>query len=77
MDETNAISESMRREEAIMLQAREENDAEDEKRLHEERRKDLAAGSEVIDKKHKALDFLLQQSKVIKYPCWNLSIARC
>lgn len=64
MDESTAVSESMRREEAKMLQAREQDDADNEKRMDEERRKDLAAGSEALDKKHKALDFLLQQSKV-------------
>ena len=64
MDEHTTISESMRREEAKMLQAREQDDADNEKRMEEERRRDLAAGSEALDKKHKALDFLLQQSKV-------------
>jgi ATP-dependent DNA helicase len=63
----DGISEAMRREEEAMRRKREKEEAERDVRMERERQKDLEAGSEEVDKKFKALDFLLSQSKVRYY----------
>ncbi|KAF2860481.1 hypothetical protein K470DRAFT_217030 [Piedraia hortae CBS 480.64] len=47
-----------------MAAMRQKEEAEREKEMESERKKDLAGGSEVVDQKYKALEYLLNQSKL-------------
>jgi hypothetical protein len=62
------VSEAMLKEEERMRISREKEDAINEERLKGERQKDIDGGSETVDKKYKALEFLLSQSKVCESP---------
>ena len=54
----------MRREEETMTKKREKEDAKRDDEMAKKRQEDLAAGSGEVDKKFKALEYLLNQSKV-------------
>lgn len=62
MDPT--VSDAMLKEEEKMRQAREKTDLAREKALAKERQKDIEGGSEAVDTKFKALEYLLSQSKL-------------
>jgi hypothetical protein len=61
---TMDISDSIQAEEDKLRKTREHAESVEIKRMAEERQKDINAGSEEINKKHKALQHLLNQSKV-------------
>ncbi|KAK8187776.1 SNF2 family helicase/ATPase-like protein PasG [Phyllosticta capitalensis] len=58
------VSTAMVKEEEQMRAAREEADAEREEQLREERQKDIQSGSDAVDTKFRALEYLLSQSKL-------------
>jgi hypothetical protein len=62
-----AISTTMLREEQELLEEREKSDALHEQELLRKRQEDIAAGAPAIDKKFKALDYLLGQSQVRQF----------
>jgi ATP-dependent DNA helicase len=64
MEKGTGISEAMLREEERMQRAAEKKQAARDDKMEAERRKDLKAGTEAVDKKFKALEYLLNQSKV-------------
>lgn len=64
MDQDTGISEAMLREEERMRRVAEKKQAARDEKMEAERRKDLNAGTEAVDKKFKALEYLLNQSKV-------------
>jgi hypothetical protein len=64
----NGISEAMRLEEEQMEQKRQQEQAKRDEEMAQERQKDVAGGEQVVDKKFKALEFLLNQSKVRSTP---------
>jgi ATP-dependent DNA helicase len=64
MEKDTGISEAMLREEERMRKAAEKKQAARDNKMEAERRKDLSAGTEAVDKKFKALEYLLNQSKV-------------
>jgi hypothetical protein len=64
MTEENEVSTTMVKMELELRQKRELEEAAEEAALAEEREKDLKGGVSAITKKHKALDALIQQSKV-------------
>ncbi|CAK1361083.1 Lymphoid-specific helicase [Cercospora beticola] len=57
-------TEAMHKEEARMAELRRKEDEKREKKLAAEREKDLKGGSEGVDTKYKALEYLLSQSKL-------------
>ncbi|EOD44193.1 putative snf2 family helicase atpase protein [Neofusicoccum parvum UCRNP2] len=59
-----AVSDAMLKEEEKMRQAREKTDLAREKALAKDRQKDIEGGSEAVDTKFKALEYLLSQSKL-------------
>jgi ATP-dependent DNA helicase len=58
------LSEAMIKEEERMQKASEKAQAARDKKMELERRKDVDAGADAVDKKFKALERLLNQSKV-------------
>ncbi|KAF4552086.1 SNF2 family N-terminal domain-containing protein 13 [Elsinoe fawcettii] len=58
------VSKTMEAEEEKMLAARRKQEEKREKELEAERKSDLEGGSEKIDSKYKALEYLLSQSKL-------------
>jgi ATP-dependent DNA helicase len=58
------VSTTMVKEEQDLLEAREKSDALREQELLRKRQQDIAAGPAAIDKKFKALEFLLGKSQV-------------
>jgi hypothetical protein len=58
------LSESMLKEEEILLQAREKLNVAREQELEKQRQEDINSGAQTIDKKFKSLDYLLGQSQV-------------
>ncbi|KAF2430164.1 SNF2 family helicase/ATPase-like protein PasG [Tothia fuscella] len=58
------ISEAMRAEEEEMMRKRQEEQTKRDKEMAKERRKDIEGGSKNVDKKFKALEHLLNQSKL-------------
>jgi ATP-dependent DNA helicase len=60
----HGISEAMRHEEEQMEQKRQREQAKRDEEMAKERQKDVSGGEKVVDKKFKALEFLLNQSKV-------------
>jgi ATP-dependent DNA helicase len=58
------ISEAMRAEEREMMRIHQEEQAKRDEEMAEERRKDIEGGKQNVDKKFKALEHLLNQSKV-------------
>ncbi|KAK7523297.1 SNF2 family N-terminal domain-containing protein [Phyllosticta citriasiana] len=63
-DDNMAVSNAMVKEEEQMRQAREKADAQREEELQRERQKDIQSGSEAVDTKFRALEYLLSQSKL-------------
>jgi hypothetical protein len=63
-----AISDAMKREEEAMARKAQKEQAQRDDVMEKERKKDLEAGSETVDKKFKALEYLLNQSKVHTSP---------
>lgn len=61
------ISDAMKREEEAMTRKAQKEQEKRDKAMEEERKKDLEAGSDNVDKKFKALEYLLNQSKVDNY----------
>lgn len=59
------ISDAMKREEEAMTRKSQKEQEKRDKAMEEERKKDLEAGSDNVDKKFKALEYLLNQSKVV------------
>ncbi|EMC96345.1 hypothetical protein BAUCODRAFT_33675 [Baudoinia panamericana UAMH 10762] len=57
-------SETMRREEARMAEARRKEDEKRERKLAAQREQDLKGGPGAVDTKYKALEYLLSQSKL-------------
>lgn len=62
--EKNGVSEAMRVEEEEMARQREEEEAKRNEEMAKERQKDIEGGTQVVDQKFKALEYLLTQSKV-------------
>lgn len=60
----DGVSQAMQKEEEAMLRKREKEDSNYAERMQKERAKDLAGGIGEVDKKFKALEYLLNQSKV-------------
>ncbi|QDS71017.1 hypothetical protein FKW77_007976 [Venturia effusa] len=58
------ISDAMKREEEAMARKAQKEQEKRDRAMAEERKKDLKAGSENVDKKFKALEYLLNQSKL-------------
>ncbi|KAI9688067.1 MAG: hypothetical protein M1822_001572 [Bathelium mastoideum] len=63
-DYGRGVSDSMRAEEQEMTEASNVEEAKRAERLEKERKKDVEGGTEGVDKKYKALEHLLSQSKV-------------
>jgi len=59
-----SISNAMQHEEDKMMKKRQKEQAQRDEAMEKQRQKDLEAGSEQVDKKFKALEHLLNQSKV-------------
>lgn len=59
-----AVSSAMQAEEDQMRRAREKQDERREKALAAERQRDIAGGTDAVDTKFKALEYLLSQSKL-------------
>ncbi|KXT06631.1 hypothetical protein AC578_8501 [Pseudocercospora eumusae] len=57
-------TEAMEKEEARMVEARRKEDEKREKKMAAERAKDIKGGKEAVDSKYKALEYLLNQSKL-------------
>jgi hypothetical protein len=70
----HGISEAMRLEEEQMEQKRQKEQAKRDEEMAQERQKDVAGGEQVVDKKFKALEFLLNQSKVRTHTTCFLSV---
>ncbi|KAI5238217.1 SWI/SNF chromatin remodeling complex component [Aureobasidium subglaciale] len=62
--EKSEISSNMEAEEAKVVEARKAQEAKRDKELEAERQKDIKGGTKVVDGKYKALEFLLNQSKL-------------
>ncbi|KAI5202096.1 SWI/SNF chromatin remodeling complex component [Aureobasidium subglaciale] len=62
--EKSEISSNMEAEEAKVVEARKVQEAKRDKILEAERQKDIKGGTKVVDGKYKALEFLLNQSKL-------------
>lgn len=58
------VSSVMEKEEAKMQEARRKREEKRDRELDAERKKDIEGGSEVVDIKYKALEYLLSQSKL-------------
>ena len=54
----------MEKEEAEMAEQRKKTDAKRDREMAAEREKDIKGGKEVVDQKYKALEYLLNQSKL-------------
>ncbi|KAK5129096.1 hypothetical protein LTR08_003916 [Meristemomyces frigidus] len=63
-DDDDGPSKAMQREEARMAAIRHKEDEKRERKMAAEREKDLKGGSEAVDTKFKALEYLLSQSKL-------------
>lgn len=72
-EETSAaiepVSESMKSEEQKLQTAHEKEEAKREEELKRQRQQDLSGGKGAVDKKFKALEYLLNQSKVCTRWC--------
>jgi len=66
------ISDAMKQEEEAMTRKAQREQAQRDEAMEQERQKDLEAGSETVDKKFKALEYLLNQSKVCDPACFAL-----
>jgi hypothetical protein len=66
MVQDGMLSEAMLQEEERMQKASEKAQAARDKKMELARRKDVDAGAEAVDKKFKALERLLNQSKVCR-----------
>jgi ATP-dependent DNA helicase len=64
MAEVDGVSDAMQKEEEQLRKNREKEDARQEAKFEEERRKDAEGGQQFLDSKFKALEYLLNQSKV-------------
>jgi ATP-dependent DNA helicase len=71
------ISEAMRLEEEQMQQRRQQQQAKRDEEMAQERRKDVEGGEQVVDKKFKALEYLLNQSKVYKSLLYISLVVKC
>jgi ATP-dependent DNA helicase len=67
------ISEAMRLEEEQIQQKRQQQQAKRDEEMAQERQKDVEGGEQVVDKKFKALEYLLNQSKVETKLCLLLA----
>ena len=63
-DADYGVSETMREEETRMREISEKDEEKRQKKLEQDRKKDLDGGSAAMDSKYKALEYLLSQSKV-------------
>ena len=63
-DADYGVSETMREEEEKMRKMSERDEVQRQKKMEQERKKDLEGGSGAVDSKYKALEYLLSQSKV-------------
>ena len=72
MDTNATVSEAMQAEERRMQEASKKENAKQDKRMRQEREKDIKSGKEGMDGKFKALEYLLSQSKVCRHSCISL-----
>ncbi|KAL9083337.1 MAG: hypothetical protein Q9159_005845 [Coniocarpon cinnabarinum] len=63
-DDADGISATMQQEEKRMEEASRRAEEERDKRLQQDRQKDIQGGSKAVDQKFKALEYLLSQSKL-------------
>ena len=63
-DAEYGVSEAMHQEEERMRKVSDKEEATRQKKLEQDRENDMKGGSEAVDSKFKALEYLLSQSKV-------------
>lgn len=66
-DDMSNVPEHIRAEEEKMRKASHKQDMARNKKFEKERQKDIQGGEKVVDTKFKALEYLLNQSKVLLY----------
>lgn len=63
-DADYGVSETMRKEEEKMRKISDKEESARQEKMEAEREQDRKGGSEAVDSKYKALEYLLSQSKV-------------